>query len=123
MSNTTDAPTHVTAQNFPTDVLESAIPVVIDFWAPWCAPCRAIGPVLDNLAKTYAGRVKVAKVNVDEEPELANAFKVRSIPTIAAMRGKEVVDVQVGFGGPGALQGMFDKLVAQASAPAQETLQ
>ena len=110
MNTTSDTPIQVTADNFESEVIESTVPVVVDFWAPWCGPCRAIGPVLEELSSAYAGKVKVAKINVDEEAELANAFHVQSIPTLAAMKGKEVVDLQVGFGGRPALEKLFDKL-------------
>jgi thioredoxin 1 len=103
-------PRHVTIETFETEVIDSDLPVVIDFWAPWCGPCRAIGPVLENLANRWAGQVKVVKLNVDEEPEIAGAFQVRSIPTIVAMRGRDVIDVQVGFGGQQALEKLFVKL-------------
>lgn len=100
-------PTPVTAATFQTEVLQSAIPVVVDLWAPWCGPCRAIAPVLDDLALRYAGRVKVVKVNVDEEPSLAAAFRVQSIPMIAVLRGNTVVDQQVGFGGRAGIEQLF----------------
>jgi thioredoxin 1 len=103
-------PKHVTTETFETEVIESNLPVVVDFWAPWCGPCRAIGPVLESLASRWAGQVKVVKLNVDEEPEIASAFQVRSIPTIVAMRGRDVIDVQVGFGGQQALEKLFTKL-------------
>ena len=110
MTSSSNKPIQVTADNFKQEVAESTIPVVIDFWAPWCGPCRAIGPVLEELASKYAGRVRVAKVNIDAEPELANSFRVQSIPTLAALKGNEVVDVQVGFGGRPALEGLFEGL-------------
>ena len=110
MTPTTNNLVHVTRDNFDQEIVQSEIPVVVDFWAPWCGPCRAIGPVLEELSETYKGRVKVAKVNVDEEAELAGTFRVQSIPTLTAMRGKEVVDVQVGFGGRPALEKLFEKL-------------
>ena len=102
-------PVHVTTQNFPSEVLESTTPVVVDLWAPWCGPCRAIAPILDDLAKQYAGKVKVVKINVDDEPALANAFRVQSIPMIAVLRGDTVVDQQVGFGGRAAVEQLFER--------------
>ena len=101
---------HVSSKDFDREVVESDLPVVVDFWAPWCGPCRAIGPVLEDLAGQWAGKVKVVKLNVDEEPEIAGAFQVRSIPTIVAMKGREVVDVQVGFGGQKVLENLFTRL-------------
>ena len=87
----------VTESTFRKEVAESPVPVVVDLWAPWCGPCRSMAPVLDDLAVRYAGRVKVVKVNVDEEPGLAEAFKVQGIPTLVVVRGNKVVDTQVGF--------------------------
>ena len=101
---------HVTADNFEDEVLSSKEPVIIDFWAPWCGPCRMIGPVLDELAPQFEGRVKVAKVNVDEEPELAQSFQVRGIPALYAVKGGEVVDQMVGWGGKQRLVDAFNKL-------------
>lgn len=102
--------TPVTGANFEREVVKSSLPVVVDLWAPWCGPCRMVSPVLEQLARDYAGKVKVVKVNVDEERDLAAAFQVKSIPLIVAMRGNRVVDGQVGFRGKGALIDMFDKL-------------
>ena len=101
---------HITHENFQAEVLDATEPVFIDFWAPWCGPCRAIGPVLDELSATYQGKVKVAKVNVDEQPELSQAFQVRGIPTLYAMHRGEVVDQMVGFGGKRQLEQAFAKL-------------
>ena len=115
-------PVHVTSEDFEAEVLKSDAPVVIDFWAPWCGPCRSIGPVLDDLAKRYAGTVKVAKINVDEQPGLADAFKVSGIPTLFALNKGEVVSHMVGFSGPKALEDLFAKLSSgeaeAAAAPA-----
>lgn len=105
-------PIHITLENFEQEVLASDLPVVVDFWAPWCAPCRAVGPVLDQLAAKYEGRVKVAKINTEEQPELASAFRIRSIPTLIAIQGREVVDAQIGFSGPRALEAWFERLAA-----------
>ena len=114
-------PEKVTDDNFEARVQNANIPVVVDFWAPWCAPCRAIAPLLDELAETYAGRVKVAKVNVDEEPGLAQVFRVTGIPTLVAVQGTKVITTQVGLSSRGALEQLFEQLAAsneQASAPA-----
>ena len=102
MSNAITEPIKITSDNFDNEVAQSEIPVVLDFWAPWCGPCQVIGPVLKELASDWSGQVKVAKLNVDEEPELAGAFRVRGIPTILGLNGTEVVDVQVGFSGKAA---------------------
>lgn len=82
--------------SFQTEVLEAQTPVLVDFWAPWCGPCRAIAPTIDQLAREYSGRVKVAKLNVDEAPELARRYAVRSIPTIVVIQGGKIVKGPVG---------------------------
>lgn len=107
---------HVTTATFRSVVAESPIPVVVDLWAPWCGPCRAMSPVLDEVAGRYAGRVKVVKVNVDEEPNLAAAFRVQGIPTLAVVHGNKLVDTQVGFAGRKGIEQLFDRAVATAGA-------
>ena len=82
--------------NFQAEVLDSASPVVVDFWAEWCGPCKMIAPSLEEISTEMAGKVKVAKINIDENPELAAKFGVRSIPTMAMFKGGEVVDMKVG---------------------------
>ena len=89
MQNTTDA-------SFRTDVLESDLPVLVDFWAPWCGPCRAVAPVLEQLDSEYAGRLKIVKMNVDENGEIAGALGVRSIPTLVVFREGKAVQGAVG---------------------------
>jgi thioredoxin 1 len=85
-----------TDANFEETVVNSDIPVLVDFWAPWCGPCRMVGPVLDEVAKEYEGKAKVVKVNVDEQTQIAGALNVRSIPTIALFSGGKVKNVLVG---------------------------
>ncbi|MGR9411781.1 thioredoxin [Rhizobium anhuiense] len=86
----------VDINNFQSEVLESAEPVVVDFWAEWCGPCEMIAPGLEEIAVKMEGKVKVAKLNIDENPELAAQFGVRSIPTLAIFKGGEVADISVG---------------------------
>ncbi len=102
----------VTAATFRTEVSESPIPVVVDLWAPWCGPCRTMSPVLDEIAGRYLGRVKVVKVNVDEEPAIAAAFKVQGIPTLAVVRENTLVDAQVGFAGKVGVEQLFERAIA-----------
>jgi thioredoxin 1 len=86
----------ITTSTFEAEVTKSAIPVVADFWAEWCGPCRMIAPVLHALAKEYQDRLKVAKINVDEEPELAARFNIQSIPTLLFFKDGQVVKQQIG---------------------------
>ena len=83
--------TEVTDQNFEAEVLQSDTPVVVDFWAEWCAPCRQIAPIIDKLAEDYSGQVKVFKMNVDESPQTPGKYGVRAIPTVLAFKGGQVV--------------------------------
>jgi len=87
---------HGTDATFDELVVKSDVPVLVDFWAPWCGPCRAVGPVLEEVAETYAGRAKVVKINVDEENQIAGSMGVRSIPTIVLYSGGEAKKVMVG---------------------------
>jgi len=87
---------HVDASNFQAEVLQSATPVLVDFWAEWCGPCKAIAPVLEQLSGELAGKLKIVKVNVDEAPELAQQFGIRSIPTLFVIKGGTVVDQKMG---------------------------
>ena len=88
--------THITTENFKAEVLQSDLPVLVDFWAPWCGPCRMLAPVLEELEQDLAGRVKVGKVNVDEEMELAAQFQVASIPTLILFQNGQAVRRAVG---------------------------
>lgn len=86
----------ITRENFENEVMKSNIPVLIDFWAPWCGPCRMMGPIIEQLAEKYEGKAKVGKVNVDEEGELSQVFGVMSIPTIVLVKDGKVVKQAVG---------------------------
>lgn len=88
--------TEVTDATFDREVLQSTLPVLVDFWAPWCSPCRAIAPLVEEIANEYAGKLKVAKVNVDDNPEAATRYGVRGIPTLLLFHGGQVKDQIVG---------------------------
>ncbi len=103
---------HVTDATFETEVLKSAQPVLIDFWAPWCAPCRAIAPVLEDLAGEYAGRLKVVKINVDDNPQTPARYGVRGIPNLLIIKGGQVKDQIIGAVPKGQLVRALDGALA-----------
>jgi thioredoxin 1 len=91
-----EEPIHVTDPAFDKTVMQASIPVIVDFWAPWCGPCKMVAPVLEKLAKEYAGKLLIAKVNVDDNPESAGKFDVRNIPTMLFISNGKIVHMQVG---------------------------
>ena len=101
----------VTDQTFESEVLQSDTPAIIDFWAEWCAPCRAIAPIIQDLAGQYGGKIKVVKMNVDENPSTPAKYGVRAIPTILAFKGGQVVEQLTGARPKSAFEEMAQKLV------------
>ncbi len=89
----------ITDADFEEKILKSTIPVLVDFWAPWCGPCRMAGPVLDELAKEYEGKVQIVKINVDENQKSAGDYDVMSIPTTVLIKNGNEIGRQIGFGG------------------------
>lgn len=102
----------VDKNNFQADVLNAKEPVVVDFWAEWCGPCKQIAPALEDIAKELGSKVKVAKLNIDENPELAAQFGVRSIPTLMVFKGGEVADIKIGAAPKTALSHWINGAVA-----------
>ncbi|WP_267383941.1 thioredoxin [Cyanobacterium sp. uoEpiScrs1] len=89
-------PAEVTDEKFKDDVLDSNIPVLVDFWAPWCGPCRMVAPVVEEIAEQYEGQVKVVKLNTDDNPQIASQYGIRSIPTLMIFKDGQRVDMVVG---------------------------
>jgi thioredoxin 1 len=98
----------ITDQNFSTEVLQSSQPVLVDFWAPWCGPCRQIAPLLEELAAENKGSAVIGKVNIDDNPEAAQQYGVQSIPTLLVFKGGEVVSRFVGVQGKTRIQSALD---------------
>ena len=103
---------NVTDDQFESAVLGSDTPVIVDFWAPWCGPCKAIAPVLEELAKEYDGKVTIAKINVNDNPQTPTKFGVRGIPTLIMFKGGEAVDQVVGAVPKSQLVAMIDRNAA-----------
>ena len=103
---------HISDASFEADVLQSDLPVLVDYWAEWCGPCKMLGPVLDELATEYAGKAKVAKVNIDDYQDLAGQFGIRSIPTLLIFKGGQVVEQSVGLKSKKDLKASLDRAIA-----------
>ncbi len=107
-----EAAVNITQTNFQSQVLQSKTPVLVDFWAQWCAPCRAVAPILDELAAKYQGKFVVGKVNVDEDQDLAAQFGILNIPTLIFFKGGQEVDRMVGVQPKSQLESKIQKLTA-----------
>ena len=99
----------ITDADFDTQVLKNSLPVLVDFWAPWCGPCKAIGPVVEELAGEYEGKIAIAKMNVDDSPNTPGKYGIRAIPTLIMFKNGEVVDQVTGAVGKPQLTALIDK--------------
>lgn len=107
-----DAIIEVSDSNFESEVVNSDVPVLVDFWAPWCGPCRAIAPIVEEISSSYEGKIKVGKMNVDENQATTMKFGIRSIPTIIMFKGGEAVDQIIGAVPKGEIEKVVEKSLA-----------
>ena len=102
----------LTDESFDKEVVQSPEPVLVDFWAPWCGPCRMLAPVIEELAKEYTGKIKVTKINTDEHPNAASRFKISAIPTLLFFKGGKVAEQLVGVHSKAEIKKTLDSLLA-----------
>lgn len=102
----------VTDENFEKDVLQSQLPVLVDFWAPWCSPCRMLTPVIEELAKEYAGKVRIGKLNTDEHPQTAGRFRIQAIPALLFFKGGKLVEQLQGVHPKAEIKKRLDSLIS-----------
>ena len=107
-----EEPIHVTDATYEQAVLKSELPVIVDFWAPWCGPCKMLGPLLDQAAKKYAGKLIVAKINIDDDSDTASVLGVQSIPTLLFVKNGEIVNRTVGSMPGAQLENLILDLIA-----------
>jgi len=107
-----DAITHVSDDQFDSEVLKSSAPVLVDFWAEWCGPCKMIAPILEELAQSYAGKLKIAKINIDHNQKTPRNYNVRGIPTLMIFKDGKVQATQIGAVGKKQLQTLIDSALA-----------
>jgi thioredoxin 1 len=106
-------------ENFAAEVLSSRLPVMVDFYATWCGPCKTLSPIVEKLAAEYEGKLKVGKLNIDEAPQTPSQFGVRAVPTLIFYKGGKAVDTVVGLKRENELKGMIDRLIGAPARPAK----
>ena len=102
---------HITEDTFENEIINSNLPVLVDFWAPWCGPCRMLGPIIDSLAEEFDGRAKIAKINVDENANLARRYNVMTIPTVLIIKNGQVMETSIGAKPKEEFADMLDKVL------------